>query len=53
MEMLAMGQYGWYVWSSFGLTFIVVIICVVQARRRHSSVFRAVAQRVELMERTE
>ncbi len=29
MEVLAMGGYGAYVWSSFGLTLIVVVICVV------------------------
>jgi heme exporter protein CcmD len=38
MEILAMGKYGAYVWSSFGITAIVMIICVVQARRRHQHV---------------
>ncbi len=29
-EMLAMGNYGAYVWSSFGLTLIVLVVCVIQ-----------------------
>ena len=37
-EALAMGGYGAYVWSSVGLTLIVLILCAVLARRRHRSV---------------
>ena len=35
MEVLAMGGYAGYVWSSFGITLLVLIICVVQSRARH------------------
>jgi len=53
MEMLAMGKYGVYVWSSFGLAAIVVIVCTVQARRRHAAVIRDIARRLKLMESVE
>jgi len=49
-EMLAMGGYGAYVWSSFGLTLIVLIICVVQGRRRHARVLHDVKTRIRAME---
>jgi heme exporter protein CcmD len=49
-EMLAMGNYGAYVWSSFGLTLIVLVICVVQGRSRHQSVFNDVRKRIRAME---
>ena len=39
-EMLAMGDYGAYVWGSFGLTLVVLVICIVQGRRRHAQVLR-------------
>jgi heme exporter protein D len=35
MDMLSMGGYGGYVWTSYGLTFIVVLVCLLQSRRRH------------------
>jgi heme exporter protein CcmD len=50
MEWLAMGKYGAYVWSSFGLTFAVVIICAVQARRRHDAVIQDIKRRIRIME---
>ena len=49
-EALAMGGYGAYVWSSFGLTLIVVIICVVQVKRRHRQVFSDIKTRLRAME---
>ncbi|MDH3441702.1 MAG: heme exporter protein CcmD [Gammaproteobacteria bacterium] len=49
-EILAMGGYGAYVWSSFGLTLIVLVICVVQGRRRHTSVLHDVKTRIRAME---
>ena len=49
-EMLAMGNYGVYVWSSFGLTLMVLIICVVQGRRRHARVLDDVRTRILAME---
>jgi heme exporter protein CcmD len=53
MELLAMGKYGAYVWTSFGLALMVVVICLVQAQRRHSDVLRDIAKRIELMGNTE
>jgi heme exporter protein CcmD len=50
MEALAMGGYGAYVWSSFSLTLIVVIICVVQVKRRHQQVFSDIKTRLRAME---
>jgi len=50
MEMLAMGKYGAFVWSSFGLMFIVMITCVVQARARHRRVWRDIEIRLKAME---
>lgn len=34
MDMLSMGGYGGYVWTSYGLTVIVVLACYLQSRRR-------------------
>lgn len=53
MELLTMGQYGSYVWSSYGLTLAVLVICAVQARRRQRSVFRDVARRMQITESDE
>ena len=48
--MLTMGNYGAYVWSSFGLTFIVLVICVVSGRRRHAKILKDVRTRIRAME---
>ena len=53
MDALAMGDYGAYVWSCFGLTLIVLIVCTVQAKRRHSNVFSSVKTRLRAMESQE
>lgn len=50
METLSMGDYGAYVWSSFGLTLIVLVICVVQAKRRHTLIYNAIKTRLMAME---
>ncbi len=36
-EFLAMGGYGFYVWGSFGITFLAMAIevCLLNQRRRH------------------
>src|SRR5690606_41633725 len=34
MEILSMGGYGAYVWTAYWLTFRVLVLCPVQARRR-------------------
>ena len=49
-ETLAMGGYGAYVWSCFALTLIVIIICVVQGRRRHNAVYKEISTRIRAME---
>ena len=50
IEALAMGKYGWHVWSSFGLTLAVLIICSWQARRLHKSVLGDIRTRIHAME---
>ena len=45
-----MGGYGAYVWSCFGLTLIVLVICLVQGKRRHEAVYRSVRTRLRAME---
>jgi len=50
MESLEMGGYGVYVWSSFGLTFAVVGVTIVQAWLRHNRILRDLRVRVEAME---
>jgi heme exporter protein D len=37
MEFLTFGKYTWYVWSSAGLTFLVLLANVYMARRRLQS----------------
>jgi len=49
-EILDMGNYGAYVWSSFGLTLIVMVVCVIQGRSRHKSVLNDVRRRILAME---
>lgn len=49
-EFLAMGGYGGYVWSSFGLTLIILILNVTGARRRHALARQSVARRLKAME---
>jgi len=49
-ELLAMGNYGPYVWSSFGLTLAVLVICAVQGRRRHVNVVNDIRTRIRALE---
>ena len=53
MSIFAMGDYGAYVWSSFSLTLIVLVVCVVQARRRHANIFNDIKTRMNAMESKE
>ncbi|ANO51327.1 heme exporter protein CcmD [Woeseia oceani] len=53
MEMLAMGKYGFYVWTSYGIAAAVLITCVVQARQRQRKVLRDIARQVQLAESEE
>lgn len=50
MDILLMGKYGAYVWSSFAITAIVLIICVLQARQRHRNVLNDLRDRIKAME---
>jgi heme exporter protein CcmD len=50
MEIFMMGKYSAHVWSSFGVTAFVLIICVVQARRRHQNVLSDLKTRIKAME---
>ncbi|MDH4109749.1 MAG: heme exporter protein CcmD [Gammaproteobacteria bacterium] len=52
-EMFAMGNYGAYVWSSFGLTAIVMLACVAQARSRQRTVYQQIETRLKAMESAE
>jgi heme exporter protein CcmD len=50
MEIFMMGKYSAHVWSSFGITAVVLVICVLQARRRHRNVVRDLQTRIKAME---
>ncbi len=45
-----MDKYAAYVWASYGLTFVVVGICVWQSYRRHNSVMNDIKRRLRAME---
>ena len=50
MESVAMGGYGGYVWGSFGLTFAVVVIAILQSRFRHQKLEREIRQQIAARE---
>lgn len=50
IEKLAMGNYGLYVWSSYALTLIVILVCSVQASRRHRAVYNDIVRRLRRKE---
>ena len=50
MEMFAMGEYGPFVWSSYLLTLIVVVISAVQGKRRHQAIANTVRRQLKLKE---
>lgn len=50
METLSMGGYGAYVWAAYAATFGVVLLCAVQARRRHRRIVREIRRRLEATE---
>ena len=53
MDALAMGNYGAYVWTSFGLTLVVMIACVLQARSRQARTYRKIETRLKATESVE
>jgi heme exporter protein D len=44
-EFLAMGGYAEFVWSTFGITLLVLIVLMVGARRRLQNALRDAGQR--------
>jgi heme exporter protein CcmD len=50
MEVLAMGGYGNFVWGAYGLTVIVLAICIVGGRVRHTKTINDVRRRIRAME---
>ena len=53
MEVLAMGEYGAFVWSSYLLTLIVVVISALQAKRRHQQISDTIRRQLKLKETSE
>lgn len=50
IEKLAMSGYGFYVWTSFALALMVVLINEWSARRRYRTVYREVEVRIKTLE---
>ena len=50
MDALAMGSYGPYVWSCFGLALIVLLGSEWRARARHKQVYREIEVRIKALE---
>ena len=50
MELLAMGEYGVFVWSSYLLTLLVVVISAIQGRRRHQRITHTIRQGLKIEE---
>lgn len=50
MELFAMGAYGPFVWSSYLLTVIVVVVSTIQGKLRHKRVAESITQRLKIEE---
>ena len=50
MDILAMGDYGVYVWGCFALTLVVVLLNEWRARQRQRVVYRDVEVRIKAVE---
>lgn len=50
MEAFAMGKYGAYVWTSFGLAALVFVFNEWRTRARHRKIYRDVAMRLRATE---
>ena len=50
MDALAMGKYGIYVWSCFGITLLMVVAMDVMSRIRHKRVYREIEVRIKALE---
>ena len=53
MDGLAMGGYGAYVWSCFGLTLLIIVFSEWRARIRHRRVYRDIEVRLKALEERE
>ena len=42
---LSMGKYGFYVWLSYGITFLLLSLLVYSSLKRHKNVIKNIAQR--------
>ena len=50
MDALAMGGYGAYVWSCFGLALIVILWSDWRSRARHNQVYQEIEGRIRALE---
>ena len=50
MDALAMGNYGPYVWSCYGLSLIVIVFSQWRARARHKLIYREIEVRIKALE---
>lgn len=50
MDILSMGNYGFYVWSCFALTFLVITLSEWRARIRHNKVYKDIEMRIKALE---
>ena len=50
MDALAMGNYGAYVWSCFGLALIVIVFSEWRARARHNQIYLEIEVRIKALE---
>jgi len=53
MDVIQMGNYGAYVWSCFGLAFVIVLFAEWRARLRHKRVYRDIEIRIKALEERE
>jgi heme exporter protein D len=49
MEALSFGSYGVYVWVSFGLTLVVLVLSEWRARVWHKQVYRDIEVRIKAL----
>ena len=50
MDAFAMGNYGAYVWSCYGLALIVILFSEMRARARHKRIYRETEVRIKALE---
>ena len=50
MDIPSMGDYGFYVWSCFVLTFVVIVLSEWRARIRHNKVYKDIEMRIKALE---